>query len=258
MSKSPVLDTRNSGLERLSVKSIHDARWIQTERTLKGAEGTLSVREFGGLWGVDGLFLLTAATLHGATFASMIDVTPTPGFKTKIDEARKKIPALEVEFVNSDFRNPSLFEALFPVDTSLLFNVLLHQENYISVVGGVCKQTRKYVCVTQPCFRETYFKVPSSATLLQFWPDEVKDRFREQAYWPAQEDKVESFSTQSWMWGHSTSHLIDVFKGFGWTLQDGVILDGFLGEHWECPCLRFVPGEHAALHRRGYSRSASD
>jgi hypothetical protein len=121
------------------------------------------------------------------------------------------------------------------------------------VIGGACRKSRKYVCVTQPCLKEQHFKFPSSASLLQFWPDEIKDAYREGAHWPASEHKPEHFSTASWMWGHTTSHLIDVFKGFGWALEDGAVLDGFLGQHWEYPILRFVPTRHAQAYRSEYN-----
>lgn len=235
-------------MERISIAGFHEARALQVSRLIGEAVGTTSVREYGGLWGVDGEFLLAAAVMHRARFASMIDIATSPGWRGKVDAARAQVPHMEIEFVNSDFRRPHLYPALAAVDTSLLFNVLLHQENYVSVIAGVASRTHHNICVTQPCLRESYFRLPSSASLLQFWPEEVRVAYQEGAHWPAEEPRPGVFTPSAWMWGHTASHLIDVFRGVGWDLADGVVLDGFLGEHWECPMLRFTRSERADLY----------
>ena len=94
-----------------------------------GCAGTRSLRDFGGLYLVHGKYLLEPAVDLRAEFASMIDLTPREAFSVEIDKARQQLPTLNVEFINRDFRDPSWYGGLEEVDTSILFEVLLHQEN---------------------------------------------------------------------------------------------------------------------------------
>jgi len=79
---------------------------------------------------------------------------------------------------NANFRYPAAYVGLEPVDASILFEVLLHQENYSEVVRNVTNTSTKFVCVAQPCLREEWFPLPASSTLLQFWDEELKDEIR--------------------------------------------------------------------------------
>ncbi len=81
-----------------------------------------------------------------------------------------------------DFRDPATFFGLEPVDASILFEVLLHQENYSEVVRNVTNASTKFVCVAQPCLREEWFPLPASSTLLQFWDEELKDEIRRDSF----------------------------------------------------------------------------
>jgi hypothetical protein len=202
-----------------------------------GCAGTRSLRDFGGLYLVHGKYLLEPAVALGAEFASMIDLTPRTEFAAAIEKARSTLPGLEVEFVNHDFRDPELYKSLRAVDTSILFEVLLHQENYISVLQSVASKTERYICIAQPCLKEAMLGLPGSASLLQFWPESLKNNYRA-TYWPA-EPRTERFDTASWMWGHTVSHLIAVMHGIGWIVDDGEIIETVYGQYWDYPLLRF-------------------
>jgi hypothetical protein len=201
--------------------------------------GTQSLRDFGGLYLVHGKYLLEPAVELKAEFASMVDGMPRAAFDDEIRKTRLSLPALEVEFINRDFRDPSLYGILKPVDTSILFEVLLHQENYVSVMQYVASRTLKYICIGQPCLRESTFSLPATASLLQFWPEQLKDVYRTGSFWP-KEPEVDRFDTRCWMWGHTTSHLIAIMHGIGWNLEDAEIVDDVCGPNWEYPLLRFV------------------
>ena len=142
------------------------------------------------------------------------------------------------ETVNADFRHAATFTELEPVDASILFEVLLHQENYSEIVRNVTSTSNKFVCVAQPCLREEWFPLPSSSTLLQFWDEELKDEIRRDSFWP-EEERATTFTSGSWMWGHTTSHLIDLFGGYGWSLEHGEVISNVCGVHWEYPLLVF-------------------
>jgi hypothetical protein len=49
------------------------------------------------------------------------------------------------------------------------------------------------------------------------------------------------FNPARWIWGHTTSHLGECFKGFGWKLEYFEMVEGAVGPHFDYPLLRFVP-----------------
>jgi hypothetical protein len=203
-----------------------------------GASGTKSLRDFGGLYLVHGRYLLEPALALNAEFASMIDFTPLPEFEEQVQIAKDKNPKMEVEFVAADFRDLRLYERLQPVDTSIFFEVLLHQENYIGILDRVSRLTHKYICIAQPCLPDAAFELPASATLLQFWPEELKDKYREGSMWP-KEPRTERFLTGYWMWGHTASHLVSCMHGLGWSLQHGEEVSEIYGPRWKYMLMRF-------------------
>jgi hypothetical protein len=235
---STLVDWTNLNLRRSILTDIEAVR--PKHIAMASVAGTQALRDFGGTYSIHGQYLLESALKVRAKFVSMIDVNPVPEFYAKIAKVRESLPDLQVEFINSDFRLSPLYEVLRPVDVSLLYNVLLHQENYMGVLNGVCRTTKKFICVAQPCLKEEYFQLPCSATMLQFWEEELKDKFRGGAYWPKLEPSPR-FSTVQWIWGHTISHLVACFKGFGWELDDGEVVENLLGSHWDYPLLRFKP-----------------
>lgn len=198
-----------------------------------------SLRDFGGCYLVHGRYLLHAVRARGLGFASMVDVNPLPEFFAAADRLRAEQPGTRIETLRADFRDPVTFSNLVSTDASLLYEVLLHQENYVEVMRNVCACTTRFVCVAQPCLRETLFPLPASVTLLQFHDDRLKELLRTQSFWPA-EPRTERFTTAHWMWGQTTSHLVDVMYGLGWTLAEGTVVDNVCGPCWEYPILAFA------------------
>jgi hypothetical protein len=129
-------------------------------------------------------------------------------------------PGLEGEFIRDDFRDPALHTGLSHVDTSILYEVLLRQENYVEVVKRVISRTRNFIFFTQPCLREDVFPIPGASALLQFNPDALKEILRANCSWPV-EPAVDTYAPQYWMWGQTTSNVIATFYGFGWELDRG-------------------------------------
>lgn len=197
-----------------------------------------SLRDFGGCYIVEGRYLLEPAQAIGAKFVSMVDHGDTSAYQARAEEAALLLPDTRFETVNADFRHAATFTGLEPVDASILFEVLMHQENYSEVVRNVTSTSNKFVCVAQPCLREEWFPLPSSSTLLQFWDEELKDEIRRDSFWP-EEERATTFTSGSWMWGHTTSHLIDLFGGYGWSLEHGEVISNVCGVHWEYPLLVF-------------------
>jgi hypothetical protein len=232
-----IIDT--AALPRISIADFELAR-PKHAALVPEDESIESIRDFGGLWLVHGKYLLDAAVRTKSRLVSMVDATIQPEFKERIEEAREVLPDLEVELINTDFRQPELYDVLGPVDVSLLFNVLLHQENHVDVIKNVCRTTTRYVCVAQPCLREQHFSLPASAAIVQFWPDELKAQYQEGAFWPP-EPRLGEFHPGLWVWAHSVSHLISCFYGCGWRLDVGEVVEDAVGPHWEYPMLRFRP-----------------
>ena len=225
-------------LERVSVSGYTEVirRKEELAANLPGIE---SLRDFGGCYLVHGRYLLRATRANKLIFASMIDVNPTPDFLSAVEAAKQTAPSTEFETIQGDFREPSLFPSLRETDASLLYEVILHQENYVEVMKNVCAKTRKFVCLAQPCIREELFGLPGAAVMLQFYDEALKDLLRKGSFWP-KEPQTETFTTAHWMWGQTTSHLMAIMHGFGWDLTTGYVVDNFGGPCWEYPMLVFA------------------
>jgi hypothetical protein len=201
--------------------------------------GVTSLRDFGGCYLVHGRYLLHATQANKLAYSSMIDINPTPEFLVAVEAARQITPATEFETVRGDFRNPSVITSLRETDASLLYEVILHQENYVEVLKNVCARTRRFVCIAQPCIREELFSLPGAAVILQFYDEALKDLLRKDSFWP-KEPRAQKFTTAHWMWGQTTSHLIEIMRGFGWALNTGFVVDNVCGPCWEYPMLVFA------------------
>jgi hypothetical protein len=199
-----------------------------------------SFRDFGGVYIVGGRYLFHAAEKSNARLASMVDLNFTQEWKERKSTFVTNNPTCFVEEINFDFRSGDIYGGLDAVDTSLLYEVLLHQENYVSVIENVAKTTQKSIHVAQPILKEHLFEIPSSATLLQFWPQELKELYRRGSFWPI-EPEVARFETNYWMWGHTRSHLNDVFAGFGWKPEQEIVITNVCGEKWDFFLAKYIP-----------------
>lgn len=197
-----------------------------------------SLRDFGGCYLVHGRYLLHATQVRKLSFSSMVDINPLPEFAAAVDTLRKELPATQFETISGDFRDPAVYKGLRPTDASLLYEVVLHQENYVDVLKNVCDATTRYVCIAQPCLREDYFALPGGCVMLQFYDEVLKDLLRQDSFWP-KEPVVDRFTTAHWMWGQTTSHLVSVMHGLGWDLQRGEVVDNVCGPAWEYSIIVF-------------------
>jgi hypothetical protein len=227
-----------SQLERISVNGYAEVKQ-RKEELAASLPGITSLRDFGGCYLVHGRYLLHATLANKLAFASMVDINPTPDFLAAVEAARQSAPGTEFETVHGDFREPTLFSNLRETDASLLYEVILHQDNYVEVMKNVCAKTRKFVCIAQPCIREDLFDLPAAAVMLQFYDETLKDLLRNGSFWP-KEPPTKFFTTAHWMWGQTTSHLIAILHGFGWDLSTGYVVDNVCGPCWEYPMLVFA------------------
>jgi glycosyltransferase involved in cell wall biosynthesis len=196
-----------------------------------------SIRDFGGLWGVHGLYLLEGAKALNASFAEMVDITPDPEFDTKIAEWPRGTP-LDVRMVNGDIRQPRIFLTMASVEVSLLYEVLLHQDDVVEVVKNVVGKTTRCVCVAQPVLKEELFALPNGTVNLQFYPEALKDQLRYPGWW-GKEATSDHFNPAFWMWGHTTSYLTSIFYGYGWIPRQLDTYDA--SEFWNYALIRFEP-----------------
>jgi hypothetical protein len=225
-------------MQKISVLGYGEV--MEQKEDLARVPGLTSIRDFGGVYLVHGKYLLTGGDQPTTTSISMVDVTWREEYSAAVDEWLLQHPGVQHEFVHGDFRDPDLYKRLSSVDVSLLYEVLLHQENYVEVIRQVTKLSRQAVCVAQPVLRERLFSLPSSVTLIQFLDEEVKNELRHESFWP-QEPRVDRFDPRYWMWGHTASHLCDVFAGFGWRAENPVVATNACGDYWDYLLTRFIP-----------------
>jgi len=238
-----------AGLDRASLPRISSNDYGEVmalkEAMAASLPGITSLRDFGGCYLVHGRYLLNPTRLLKLRFASMIDVNPLPEFAVAVEQARMDTPITEFETIRGDFRDPNLFKLLRSTDAALLYEVLLHQENYVEVLRNVCAGTERFICIAQPCLRESFFSLPAGAVLLQFYDEALKDLLRAQSFWPA-EPRADRFTPAHWMWGQTVSHLVAVMQGFGWDLKSGSVVDGVCGPSWEYPLMVFARRQQAS------------
>jgi hypothetical protein len=220
-------------LPRLGIDEIRQAK-IDLIEQIGSAD---SIRDFGGLWGVDGLYLLSGTRALGCSFAEMIDVTPREEFLANSLALQRERP-VQINMIEVDFRTPELYRILRPVEVALLYDVLLHQDTMAEVVKGVTATTRERICVAQPVLKEAVFPLPSAAVNLQFYDEELKDELRTDSWWP-KEPPVELFDTSKWMWGQTPSFIESFFRGYGWRQEYVRVHD--LGRYWNFGFMRFAP-----------------
>ncbi|HXG35588.1 MAG TPA: hypothetical protein VNL15_01320 [Dehalococcoidia bacterium] len=198
-----------------------------------------SLRDFGGLWGVHGFYLLEGARALGCRYAQMIDGMLSEEFEEKA-RALQASTRVQVEMKQADFREPDLYKSLALVEVSLLFDVMLHEDNPEEIIKNVLSRTTRYVCLAQPVLKEELFILPNGTVNLQFYPNELKDLLRDPYWWPP-EPVIPRFDPAYWMWGQTVSYLKSVFHGYGWEMQH---LEAYnLSRCWNYALLRFVPRE---------------
>ena len=195
-----------------------------------------SLRDFGGCYLVHDHYLLQAARRLHLRLAGMIDINVTPEFMCAAEELQRL--DTRIETVHADFREGSTFADLIETDASLLYEVLLHQENYVEVIRHVCAKTSRFICVAQPCLCEELFTLPAAAALLPLYDDDLKGLLRTDGFWP-EEDDADLFTPAHWIWGHTSSHLVDIMRGMGWFLRKGEVVDNVAGTYWDYPLLLF-------------------
>ena len=194
-----------------------------------------SIRDFGGLYIVHGKYLLEGAASINAKYAQMIDVTYLDEFESEKRKAQVSSPDLVIDFLQGDFREKELFVGMRTVDVSILYEVLLHQDNAVEVIRNVASKTKKYIVIAQPCLKESIFPLPNCCVNIQ-----IMDELREGSFWP-KEEPTERFTTKFWMWGQTTTYIVSVLKGLGWCLDDGFNIEGICGKYWDYPIMRFKP-----------------
>lgn len=183
---------------------------IQKKKELAGSIGSAeSVRDFGGMWKVNGVFLTDAVLRLGAKMGSMVDKLKTPEYDNEV--SRLSQPNREFQYVNADFRELAT-QKLEKTDVSLLNDVLLHQDNFTEVVKQVCNLTNKYIVVAQPFYNA--FAIPSSCAMIQFASPEWKKKLWNEMW--VDQRELDKYSVDIWMWAQSTQLMIDLFKGYGW------------------------------------------
>lgn len=213
----------------------------QKLRLVTGIGQADSLRDYGGLWGVCGLYLLEGAKALGASYAEMVDITPLEEFDRRARELESERP-IEVKMLWRDFQNPALYSELRKVDVSLLYDVLLHQDNADMVIRKVTETTARVVCVAQPTLSERLFALPNGCVNLQLYPDALKNAIRCPVFW-APEQPVKRFTTDVWMWGQTVSFLTSMFQGYGWSRSHLRAFD--VSDYWHYACMRFTPDEEA-------------
>lgn len=195
-----------------------------------------SIRDFGGLWGVDGLYLLEGARILRCGFAEMVDISPSSQFDEKAASLRKAMD-VEIKMTCGDFRQPQLFASMRAIEVSLLYEVLLHQDNAVEVIRNVTATTTHSICIAQPVLKEELFALPNGTVNLQFYPEELKDQLRYSGWWE-KEPACDRFSPQFWMWGQTASYLISVLHGYGWRTAHAETFHA--SEYWNYAMLRFT------------------
>jgi hypothetical protein len=199
-----------------------------------------SIRDFGGLYIVHGKYLLEGAVSINAKYAQMLDGTYLDEFESEKCKIQAANPDLVIDFLHCDFREKEIFAEMKSVDVSILYDVLLHQDNAVEVIRNVASKTKKYIVIAQPCLKESIFPLPNCCVNIQIMDEQTKDELREGSFWP-KEEPTDRFKTQFWMWGQTTTYIVSVLKGLGWCLEDGFNVEGICGKYWDYPIMRFKP-----------------
>ncbi len=206
-------------------------------RLIEDIKSANSIRDFGGVWGVHGLYLFEGIKSLRCTYGEMIDVNPTDKFLSNMEEIEKTHNCL-IKYTRCDFRTPGIYSDLPTVDVSLLYEIILHQDNHVEVMKNVANKTDNVICFAQPVLKEEMFSLPCANVLLQFYEEELKDELRIKNWWE-KEPRVDVFTTRYWMWGQTASYINNVFYGLGWDLSHQE--NYHLSDQWNYSLMRYIP-----------------
>lgn len=224
--------------EAKSHKNIPEIRELKLQLIASLGQAN-SIREYGGIWGVHGLYLLQGAEYLQAGFAEMVDVNYTPEYYERAAKLQAN-KGVRVSSLQANFLNESLYQQLQPVDVSLLYEVILHQQTYTSVIENVIGKTLSAVLFAQPVLKESFFAFPCGCINLQFYPQHLKRQLYIANGWFSEQEAPSQFTSAYWMWGQTASHIHSIFHGFGWRC-DYVDLYDLDGNHWDYALMRFRP-----------------
>ena len=212
---------------------------LKKKRDLTASIGKAeSIRDYGGMWKVNGEYLLDGARRLGCSFASMVDKLKTPEYDAEVKKMEEK--GVKFEYINRDFREIGQWyneaeldeendtDPFENTEVSLLNDVLLHQDNFTEVVKMVCQLTDKYIVVVQPFYEG--FDIPSSCAMIQFMSPEWKKKLWV-SMWVDQRE-LDEFSVDIWMWAQSAQLMIDLFNGYGWKPKQDRGFTSPIGNDW--------------------------
>lgn len=207
------------GRSGFPVFSVQECK-VELIRSLPRAQ---SVRDYGGLWGVDGIYLEEAVRHCGCTEASMIDsLSPSSSWAQRVDRIHSELHCT-VESIRADFREDAVLTSLKAMEISLLYDILLHQIDPVHILWRILEKTTHFICIAQPVLRDSLFALPNASVNLQFYSRDLKRKLRGvYGGWPDHE-MFAVFSPAQWIWGQTVSYIDSVLYGFGWRPEQSTI-----------------------------------
>jgi hypothetical protein len=225
-------------LPPLNLAQLKEAK-LELIRTIGRAT---SIRDYGGIYGVHGMYLIEGARALGCKTVQMVDCTDNDQDVQAFRRLEEQT-GIGADLRHADFRDPELYKSLAPVEVSVLYEVVLHQDNAADVMRNVLSKTTRYLCLAQPVLKEELFRLPGGCVNLQFYPEALKDILRVGTFWP-KEPRVETFSTWYWLWGQTVSYLVSILQGYGWRAES--VSSHSMSPYWNYVLIRATPTLAAA------------
>ena len=188
------------------------------------SRGATRFADLGGMWGVDGAYAIHAAD-HGAASVVLVDGYQTPAFIS----ARARRPNLA--FLNANFALPSTAVSLAPLDTVMLYDVLLHQvaPNWDEVLATYATHLRWILVYNQQFTggnRTVRLIDRGEAWYRRHAPiDDSNEGYRNlfehpnevNVRWPTGDGRLNRDVTDVWQWGITDDDLIRVMDECGFS-----------------------------------------
>ena len=191
-----------------------------------------SLIDYGGMWGVDGLYSRIAYQTYGVQHVTMIDANESENWRTKA-ELREGVSFKQGSFTDVVFMDT--IKEMFEV--GLAYDILLHQTDLPYTLSLLLSKVAQKFVIAQPVLLDDDMRLQNSIVWLSgcnagddLFPNQssIQDlgcaNFRDGTRLTLRGQR----SSELWLWGMTPSFLESLMAAFGWKLTHKELWKGWI------------------------------
>ncbi len=202
---------------RKMTEEVTDETVLRKIALIKRCLPVESIIDFGGMWGVDGLYARLCKEKLGIPQVTMVDKEESENWK--------KNPALGegIDFRRGDFSDAQFMAKIGErYELGLAFDILLHQIDTRCTLALMLSKVRRFFLISQPILPDKCVPFKNCLVLLSgskaYKLVPFNDEFtKETDYWANFSDP-RRIDTDRWIWAITPSFIESLLAGLGWEL----------------------------------------